>query len=225
MKLSMREKAIDLRKEGWSYKDIIAKIGASKSSLSYWLQEVPYIPNDVVRKRISEGPAKSNQVRNEKKRQQLAIIQKNANKQLGKISKRDLFMLGIGLYIGEGTKANEATQFVNSDPNVVKLAMKWFRDIIELDDDHFAVTLHIYPDTVPEDAIRYWSSITGIQKSQFRKYQVDVRRNKSAKGNGRLPYGTAQITIKSCGKPELGRNLHRRISAWMNEAFRHAGIV
>jgi lambda repressor-like predicted transcriptional regulator len=40
-----KEKALELRKAGFSYSYISAKTGLSKSTLSYQLAQVPYTPN------------------------------------------------------------------------------------------------------------------------------------------------------------------------------------
>ena len=36
-------------------------------------------------------------------------------------------MLGLGLYIGEGGKTDGLIRIINSDPKVIKLAIKWFK--------------------------------------------------------------------------------------------------
>ena len=47
----LKEKAIELRKAGWSYNTIKEKIGVSKSTLSNWLSRIPFIPNEEIIKR------------------------------------------------------------------------------------------------------------------------------------------------------------------------------
>ena len=46
MKLFIKEKAIKLRKEGYSYSYIKDKLGISKGTLSYWLRDIKYVPNE-----------------------------------------------------------------------------------------------------------------------------------------------------------------------------------
>ena len=41
-------------------------------------------------------------------------------------SKRDLFMAGVGIYIGEGTKTNGIVRIINADPKIIKFMVKWF---------------------------------------------------------------------------------------------------
>jgi hypothetical protein len=219
MKKSLKQQAVDLRKDGWSYNIIAEQLKVAKSSLSGWLAEIPYQPNEEVQKRIKTGPLKSGI---NSHNQKLASIQKTKSRaalELGKFTKRDLWMIGIGLYISEGTKTFENVRVINSDPNVILLALFWFKNICKVPIKNFSLAVHLYPDTSINETINFWSKITGIPSSQFSKCQIDKRLNKSQKKERILPYGTAHLSIKSCGKPEFGVLLHRRIMGWIQESF------
>ncbi len=219
MKKSLREKATRLRKQGWSYNIICERLKVSKSTLSCWLSEVPYIPNAAVRKRIKEGPAKSSALSHKKKLERIAVINAQAVSEIGQLTKRDLWMLGLGLYIGEGTKLYNTTQVANSNPDVIRIAMKWFREICGLTREHFSLIVHLHPDTDQEKALRFWSKVSGIPLSQFGKTIMDARQNKSRIKYRILPYGTVHIRIKSHGKKEYGVVLLRRILGWISAAY------
>ena len=198
---------------------ISAKIGVSKSTLSSWLSGIPYTPNKATIKRIGEGKLKSAISKN---RQKIESIKKGkliGASDVGSLTKRDLFMIGIALYIGEGTKSYDITRIINSDPNVIRIAMRWFREVCGLDTKNFQATLFIYPDIKEAAAIEYWSKITEIPASQFRKTQIDRRRNKSSRKHKKLPYGTVHITIKACGNPSHGTELHRRVMGWIEAVY------
>ncbi len=226
MKTSLKQKAVKMRQAGWSYKDINNKLGISKSTLSGWLKAVPFVPNSVVSKRIKQGPAKSVAIRSQKRTELIKVINSEAKKELGVLSARDLWMLGIGIYIGEGTKSYEDVRVINSDPNVVNLAISWFNKVCGVPLEHFSLRLHIYPDVSEKEAKKYWATATGLSIPQFSKTQIDLRTNKSKSNHRKLPYGTAHLTVKSYGKIEYGVNLHRKIMAWIEECYvQFAGIV
>lgn len=187
---------------------ISEKLGLAKSTLSNWLKEIPYHPNKNVLKRIQLAPVKSAEIMHNRKVANIAKIKKLAATELGKITKRDLWLLGTGLYLGERAKLYETIRIINSDPEIIKVAIKWFRDVCDLKDENFNPSVHLYPDNNVKETINYWSKITGIPKEQFGKTQIDKRKNKSEKKRRRLPYGTLHLHIKSCGKPEFGRTLH-----------------
>lgn len=217
--ISFKEKAIKYRKQGYSYNMISEKLGLAKSTLSDWLREIPYEPNKEVLKRIKLGPIKSARIRHNQKVTTIKKIKKKAKKELGKLTKRDLWLLGIGLYLGDGTKTQESVQVINSNPEIIKLAIKWFREICGLETKNFTIAIHTYPDNEIENTINYWSKITDIPKSQFEKTQIDRRPNKSKKKKRKLPYGTAKLTVRARGRKEFGVNLHRRIMGWIEAAL------
>ncbi len=213
--ISTKEKAINYRKKGYSYNMISEKLGLSKSTLSNWLKDIPYKPNKKALLRVSLGQLKSALFKQKQKRKSIAEMKDLARKDLGKLTKRDLWMLGIGLYLGEGSKIYENIRVINSDPDIIILTIRWFQDICNLKKKNFKPSVHIYPDNNEKDTINYWSKITGIPKKQFCKTQIDQRNNKSKKKKRKLPYGTLHLQVKSCGEEKFGKNLHRRIMGWI----------
>lgn len=213
-----KQKAINLRKKGYSYSMILDKLNIPKSTLSDWVRDIPYTPNQEVIKKVKNGQLKSAIFKINQKIINISNAKKLARKELGHISKRDLWLLGIGLYLGEGTKSNETIRIVNSDPEVIKIALLWFRKICKLNDENFIPRIHLYPDISINQAVSYWSKETGINQDQFAKTQVDCRTNKSSRKKGKLPYGTLSLQIKSCGEAKFGRTLHRRIMGWVEHA-------
>lgn len=210
-----KEKAFSLRKKGYSYNMITDRLGISKSTLSCWFKEMPFVPNKQVVERIKKGPFKSGQIRHNQRVANIARIKKIAKKELGKITRRDLWMLGLGLYAGEGSKFFETTQIINSDPDIVKLAIKWFNDICEITNDHITIAMHLYPDNNEKECINFWKKVTGLSLKQFRKTLIDRRTNKTSNKKRKLPYGTVRLSIISNGNPDFGVNLHRRIMGWI----------
>jgi len=213
--LSLKEKAINYRKRGYSYNMISQELGLAKSTLSDWLREIPYNPSKEVQERIRLGHIKTAQFKHNQRIADIEKMKKLAKKELGKLTKRDLWLLGIGLYLGEGSKLYERIRVINSDPEIIKLAIKWFREICGLKNENLSIAIHTYPDNNIKDTINYWAKVTRIPKKQFEKTQVDRRINKSEKKKRKLPYGTAHLYIRSRGKKDFGRSLHRRIMGWI----------
>jgi hypothetical protein len=217
--IGRKEKALALRKKGYSYKMITDRLGISKSTLSCWFKELPFTPNKHVIERIKQGPFKSGKIKHNQRVENIAKIKKLAKEELGMITKRDLWILGLGLYIGEGSKAYETAQIINSDPAIVKLAIKWFNDACGVGNKHITVTMHLYPDNNEKKCVNYWKKITGLSVKQFRKTQIDRRINKSNNKRRKLPYGTVRLSIISNGNPNFGVNLHRKIMGWIENSL------
>ena len=225
--LSLKEKAINFRKKGYSYNMISQKIGVNKSTLSNWLNKVPFSPNKEVIERIGLAKLKSASFKHSQKIREIAEMKDLAEKDLGKITKRDLWLLGIGLYLGEGSKSYESIGFSNSDPQTIKILVSWFKKTCNLKNRNFNPFIHAYPDNNIEKTIDYWSKITGISKEQFGKTYIDKRTNKSKTKRKTLPYGTIDLRVRSYGEKEFGRRLHRRIMGWIQSVTDqiNAGVV
>jgi hypothetical protein len=159
-------------------------------------------------------------VAKQKKRfEEIVTLKKEGLRTIGRVSHRDLLFLGIGLYMGEGSKLYEIIRVINSDPRIMKVVIKWFKKVCQVPTRSFAIRIHLYPDTSPKKALAYWSQVTGIPTMQFEKIQVDRRLDKSFKKRGRLPYGTAHLTIRSHGDSRFGVTLHRRIIGWIEAVY------
>lgn len=212
----LKEKSIKLRKEGYSYNYIQKETGVAKSTLSNWLSDIEYTPNKYIIDRMGKARALSGL---HKHRQKLSSIKKagvEAKKEFGRLNKRDLFMLGLGIYIGEGTKYGETIRIINANPEIIRLSVRWFKECLGLKNENLIMRIHIYPDNDLKECLNFWSKKTNIPLNQFRKTQIDKREGKKISKRGKLPYGTAHLTIKSNGDKRYGVFLARKIKAWIN---------
>lgn len=212
----LKIKAIKLRENGCSYGMIKNSLGISKSTLSNWLSSIPFKPNQEVINRIGEARLKSAIYKQTVKFEDINRRKNEAKQEIGKLSTRDLFMLGVGLYLGEGSKALEEIRIVNSDPAIIKLSIKWLKEACNLNIKNFKITVHDYPDNDLDYNVRFWSEETGLPIEQFGKTVVDTRKNKSTFNKRKLPYGTAHLYVRSGGTIFPGvKSLHRKIIGWI----------
>lgn len=224
--LSIREKALDLRKRGFSYKYISSKTGLSKGTLSGWLTEIPYTPNKETVLAFGKARAAASARRAELRQESIREIRKVAVKDIGKVNQRDLFMFGLGLYMGEGCKTNNQVRVVNSDLRVIQTAITWFK-MLGVDKKQIKLRLHLCPDNDVSQSLQFWSRTTNIPLSQFQKSQIDNRVDKKAKKLHKLPFGTVQLVVQSRGRKEYGVLFFRKIQLW-NEVILSkikAGVV
>ena len=226
-KIHAKTTAIELRRAGHSYNYIAPKVGVSKGTLAVWLADVPYTPNTETLNRIGKARAASGEVKSRLKRESFQRAREEARAEIQTLSRRDLFMLGLGLYIGEGAKSTQQTCFVNSNPAIISLLIKWFVKAVGLKKDNLRMRLHIYPDCSEEKSLQFWSEATTISRSQFLKTSVDWRKDKKAFKSGKLPHGTAHLSINGLGDKRFGVFLARKIMAWSDEVLgtRNAGVV
>lgn len=103
-RINTKNRAIQLRKEGYSYPYISKKLAVSKSTLSDWLCDIPFKPNEYTINTIRSAHLASGAYKSKIKIESLKNAKLQAEKNIKNISKRDLMMLGIGIYTGEGER-------------------------------------------------------------------------------------------------------------------------
>jgi hypothetical protein len=211
-KKSAKFDAVEMRKAGYSYNLIAEKVDVSKSTLSIWLAQIPYTPNEEVIKRVGKARSAASETKHKQKLASYKLAKDLAINDVGKYTKRDLFILGLALYIGEGEK-NDNVGIINADPRIIKKTIVWLQKFYNVPKENFTLAIHLYPDNNRRTSLEYWSKQTGIPLKQFGKTQVDRRQNKSLGKRSKLPHGTAHLRVRAFGNKQLGVLLARRIKA------------
>jgi len=199
-----KNKALYFRQKGKSIKEIAKKIGVAKSTVSLWCRDIKLTADQLknLHKRMIwgsyKGRLKGARIQYEKRLKRIKDAEDNGIKIIGKLSDRDLLLSGIALYWGEGSKKNRGAFFTNSDPEIIKFIIKWFRKIFNVRKEEFILRVginKIHKKRVDE-VINYWSKITKISKKQFRKTTLIKTKNKKFYNNFAIHYGTLTIKIK-----------------------------
>lgn len=203
--LKRKEKSavISLRKKGKTYREIREIYDIPKGTLSDWCRHVK-IPVAIQRekqKRTNKRWREKNtifvQQRIEKARAIRETWQNNAKKEIQKIKREDLKLIGSVLYWAEGSfKNRNAVRFANADPEIIQLIMKFFRIICKIRNEKIKARIHLYPKTNQSKATDYWMQITSLPKSNFYKPQVQISRaSRQKRRSNTLPFGTLHLTI------------------------------
>lgn len=214
MKLEEKMKAIQMRKKGITYSVIRKELNVSKSTLSLWLRDIDL--NQYQRNKILVGLEKS---RAAAVKQKVADRLKRTNNSYSRATKefpfllrKPLFLTGLALYWAEGDKAQERVKFANSDPRLIALMMKWFREICLVPEERFRIALHIHNLHCNGDVMSHWKGITKIPFSQFNK--VYVKKTSLGYRKNALYNGTCSVIINS-------KDLFRRITSWKANLFEY----
>ena len=199
MKLIEREKARALRKQGKSINQIVKEAGLTKSSVSLWVRDIVLTKaqkNKLSEKgRSVESIEKRRLVRLSNEQAKRQIIVDEAKKDFNSISLEQLKLIGIILYLGEGGKTERGTaRLSNIDPIVIKMMMKFFREICEVPEEKFRGNVHTFAHADVEKTEKYWSKITGIPRSQFHKTYIKPS-SASLQKRYTLPFGTFSINV------------------------------
>jgi hypothetical protein len=215
----IKDKALELRKEGNSYSFISSIIPVAKSTLSNWLKDVPFLPNELMKHNRIENINNLIRVKRADKASSYINAYKYSSKEIGELNKRDIFMLGLGIYIGEGSKTSNQIRIVNSDPRIISFTIKWFKCCFGLSDSNFRVRIHAYPDNDEKRTVDFWVNSLNVKREYFQPTHIDNRVDKKKNREGVLPYGTAHLSIVSNGNKEFGVLLQRKIIASIDFAL------
>ena len=233
MKGRLRGRAINLRREGLSYSEILQKIPVAKSTLSLWLRSVRLSRKQT--QRLTEKKLLAIQRGGQsRKKWRLATtksIKKQAyleiKKKIKRIDARDLWLMGIMLYWAEGAKDKEykpgqSVIFSNSDPIMVKVFLKWL-DIclqIPVEDMQFSIYIHESHKHNIEKVKTFWSDATGFPIGRFDKIYYKKHRVKVYRRNTEENYhGLLRIRIRKSSA------LNRRITGWIEGICLYCGMV
>lgn len=185
MNESLKNKAIILRKQGYTFKEIKKTLDKDipKSTLSYWCRNVqtPEFYNEKIRninlehlEIIRKAAVKAN-----KKKQEILFESiRNNNEYLKNYLDKNTYKLLLSmLCLGEGSKYKSTRRltFCSSSPEIIKLYLKLFTDSYNLKEEKFRVNILCRADQNIEELEKFWQDLTKIEKSRFYKTRVDKR--------------------------------------------------
>ena len=170
----------------------------SKSTLSNWLRNYP-LSKERIRSLQALSEKRIENFRKtmlRKREMRLSEVYNKEKKKLLPLSKRELFLAGLFLYWGEGTKANKGELVIsNTDPKVITFSLHWFIKILKVPKKKIKILVHLYKDMNIEKELQFWSELTKIPLSQFRKPYIKKTYSKSVTYKGAFGHGTCNIRI------------------------------
>ena len=223
-----------LRLQGRSYNEINKILGIPKATLSNWFigLELPEEAKERIKKRVYEksvlGLIKRNKLQTHIAEQKARKTRETAKREIEQLSKKELLLIGTALYWAEGYKKpkiqngkiriSHSVSMTNSDPYLIKLFLRFLREVCEAQEEKITANLRIYEHQNENYLLDFWSKSTDIPYSRFQKFYYGISKSSLGKRPyNTLPYGTIQIRLGNT-------NLYYRIMGWI-EGLKNAGIV
>ena len=213
--------ANDLRMKGFSYSEISKEISVPKATLSHWLRKVKL--TEIQLENLKTRRLKTARVNSRKRIYEIAKkieeIKNTSSRDVKKISKRELWLMGIVLYwrerflFGNDSDLKKGVRFTSSDPFILRLFLKWLKDIGGLQNDEidFDIFIRAERKTPTMPVIQHWSRVTGFGPNNFKHvYFQKVMPKKSKKRESKKSeFGFLRVRVKASSM------LARQIAGWI----------
>lgn len=195
-----RNRALELRLEGKSYREIKKILGVSISTLSDWLKDNPdskkvFEMLQEKHKGLSRAKLlKMHEAWSEIRKMNESRIVREAEVEFEQHKANPLFVAGLCLYWGEGDKRNRsALRISNTDPGIIALFRHFLIEICGADKGKIKSWLLLYPDLSEEYCKRYWIAAAGLDSANFTKSIIIKGRHKTRK----VAFGVCYTGISS----------------------------
>jgi hypothetical protein len=178
-------------------------VGVAQSSVSIWVRDVPLTDAQMASLRM-RNPAYNRQLRGATRNAERWRARRLAFQQEGRAMARHgdwLFVAGVMLYWAEGDKGQRnCARISNSDPEVLRLFMRFLRERLAVTDDRVAVTCNLFADHLERQrAIKeFWLDVLKLPDDRLCKSVVNTYSKYSQKKRaGMLPWGTTRVAVHS----------------------------
>jgi hypothetical protein len=218
---AMRAKARSLREQGLDYDRIAAELGVAKSSVSYWVRDLPWperLSYEECRKRAAEGVRRYWAAERPVRAAQREATRAAAAAEIGRLSGRELLIAGAIAYWCEGAKSKpyqpkERVDFINGDPGLVTFFLR-FLDAAGVDRGQIRYRVSIHESADHVAAQRFWIEVTGADPAQFYKPTLKRHTPRTVRKNvGDSYHGCLRIDVQQSA------GLYRRIEGWVRAAM------
>lgn len=210
------DRALALRRNGARYHDILRDVGVAKSTLWRWLKAEGLVETQPQRltelRRVAQRKGAA-AVRAKYLAETAAILER-ARKDVGRISERELWLIGVALYWAEGTKQKphnptQRVAFTNSDPAMLRAFLHWVTDGCRIPAERLTFELCIHESGDIAAAKIFWATTLRVPAERFR---IRLKRHRVVphrRNIGHSYVGLVRMTIQQSAA------LNRAIRGWI----------
>ena len=184
MKREQYELARELRQQGFSLSEIAKQVGVAKSTISGWVRDIELTDNQ--KAHLKDIQYANTFMLGAQANHEKALEKRKAQQEVGKEKAKQgsqLHLMGCMLYWAEGAKDRNYVHFTNSDPNMMKLFMRFLREELFINDDAVVIYIHCHTQDEIEQAriAAYWLDLLLLKPANLRK--VLYKRGSNSRNN------------------------------------------
>lgn len=220
-----KSRAIALRKQGYTQREIRQAIpGLPKATLSYWLRDVTLSvrqQREILRRATSaeeRGREMASAVLRAARLHRIQQAEFEAAQEYQQLKRKPLFLCGLMLYWAEGSKAVEIFNFMNSDPRLIRLMIRWIHEMCGISKDHIIASLYMHSVYAAEHPLKYWRKVIGLPRTCYRRTVFKPTPHTVKKNTSYL--GCMRIQVNNV-------HYHRKVMHWIAlfAAEQHLGVL
>jgi predicted transcriptional regulator len=198
IKRETREQARQLRAEGIPVIEIARQLGVSKDAVSDWTTDIE-LTHEQIELLRKNNPRSANQLIGAKANKEKALAKRKEWQEAGKAKAREghlLHKMGCILYWGEGAKQRNNIHFANTDPEMMRLFIRFLRDELHVTDEKMTLYVQCYSHDLEEQKQiqQYWLDTLELTTSNLGTVYV---KKANARGQNKYPNGVCTITVSS----------------------------
>ena len=195
-----RGKATELRRKGKSYRQIREELRIPLSTLSDWFRDIEW--SKALAKELAQATQaihteriiQLDRIRGEHLERVYKEAREEAEREFENMKYNPLFIAGMMLYWGEGTKApRTSVKLSNTDAEMVRLFVLFLTQACRIPIGKIKAHLLIYPDLEERTCRGYWSKKAGIPWENFTKSVQIMGRHQTR----RLNWGICIVDVSS----------------------------
>ena len=222
-KTEEKRNAIALRKQGKTYSEILRAIPVAKSTLGIWLKDAKLskAENQKFTEAKRLASLRGGQAKKKQRIEKQQDIFSKAKLDIGALSDKELFLMGVIMYWAEGAKEKEhhpgsQLQFSNMDSKMIQIFLIWLFRVCKIHKNMivFNIFLHQTHKAKVEEVRQFWSKITGFPIESFSAVYWKKNKLKTNRKNVHEKYhGVLKIKVKKSS------DLVRKLSGWSEGIF------
>lgn len=165
-------------KRKFSMQQIAMKLGCSVNQVSYWMDKY-----GIQRRTIAEGVY----VKCNPRGDPFTVSYPKT------IAEGVLYGIGVGLYWGEGTRANKSSiRLGNTDPRLIKKFIEFLGGVYSIEPKKLKFGLQIFSTMSPAQALKFWCQSLRVSPKQFSKIVVTPARGRGTYGR-KIKHGVLTV--------------------------------
>ena len=200
MKTTERRRARELRRRGWSVRQIEQELGVSRSSVSLWVRDIHL--DEIHRRRLERNSRVGQLLAAERKAERARSVRAEYQLEGRKLARTrgTAYAAGCMLYWAEGEKGRNTAVLTNSDPHLLAYFARFLRSHFALTDAAMSIRCNLFSDHVEHQRTieQFWLRAVDLPESGLRRSIVNRYSKYSEKKRAnKLPYGTCRLTVHS----------------------------